>query len=250
MSSGLAQRLIGSTLVGLITLPLLLRVSLCAAASQMERLSAVPDANQIVAQLIAMNARRAARLRSYRGLRLYELDYKGLPANKHAKMVVKIKYEVPDTEFEVISQEGSKLLLNRVLLKLLQIEREASKNDSRAETALNRSNYNFVLLGDDLVAGRKCYMLQVTPRRPSRFLYVGTVWVDADEFAVIRMKARPFKSPSFWITKTEIVHQYAKQGEFWLASTNLSTSSIRFGGQAVLKIDYRDYQVVPTDQEH
>jgi hypothetical protein len=79
------------------------------------RASSIPNTDEIVAQLTAMNAERAARLRSYSGLRLYELDYKGSPTTKHAKMTVHVRYETPNIEFEVISMEGSKLLLNRVL---------------------------------------------------------------------------------------------------------------------------------------
>jgi len=248
MNDCLAQKGMGLVLSGLFTWYLLPCLSLAAAVSQVGEASSIPNTNEIVAQLTAMNAKRAAALRSYSGLRLYELDYKGLPTNKHAKMTVHVRYETPNIEFKVISMEGSKLLLNQVLLKLLQSEREDTNHDSHADTALNDTNYNFVLLGDDLIAGRTCYVLQVTPKRPNKHSYTGKVWVDAEEFAVVRMKVHPFKNLSFWLTKTEIDHQYAKHGDFWLASTNLSTSKIRLGGQAILRIEYRDYQIGLADQ--
>ena len=79
----------------------------------------------IVQKLIAANARRADRLRGYRGKRIYQLDYHGLFGG-HAEMQVEATYRAPDKkDFKIISESGSKLLIHQVLLKLLQSEHDA-----------------------------------------------------------------------------------------------------------------------------
>jgi hypothetical protein len=81
-----------------------------------------------------------------------------------------------------------------------------------------------------------------SPKTRNKFLYRGKIWVDAQDFAVVRI-GEPGKNPSFWIKKTEIVHQYVKVNDFWLPSENHTESLIRLGGRATLTIEYRDYKI-------
>lgn len=199
------------------------------------------SAGEIVTRLTAMNAQRAAHLRSYRGTRLYAVEYRGFPGDRRASMVVNVNYQAPQKTFTIVSEEGSKLLLKRVLRKLVESEQEADQN--RRDTGLTESNYRFQLLGAETVDGRQCYVLDVDPKRKDKFLYDGKIWVDAEEFAVVRIEARPAKNPSFWISSTSIEHRYSKHGEFWLPATNRSTTKVRLGGEAVLTITYRDYEI-------
>jgi len=73
------------------------------------------------------------------------------------------------------------------------------------------------------------------------------IWIDAGDYAVVRVEAQPAENPSFWIKNTDIHHVYAKSGEFWLPQTNTSESKVRLGGTAVLTIDYGTYQFEPRD---
>jgi hypothetical protein len=87
------------------------------------------------------------------------------------------------------------------------------------------------------------YVLSVEPRTKDKFLYRGRIWVDAEDFAVVRIKAEPAKNPSFWTRNTEIEHVYVKVSDFWLPAHNHSVSKIRLGGRADFTIEYKDYQV-------
>jgi negative regulator of sigma E activity len=215
-----------------------------AAAAELPPNAVLPPVNDIVANLTTRNAQRAARLRGFRSTRVYTVDYNGFPSSKHASMTVEATYEAPQKKLVIVSQEGSKLLLNRVLRKLVQSEQEADSQKNRSETALNEENYDFTLLGTEAVGERNCYLLRVKPKRKNKYLYDGKIWVDAGEFAVVRIEASPAKNPSFWITGTSIEHQYAKTGDFWLPVLNRSTTKVRFGGRAVLAIDYGQYQLI------
>jgi hypothetical protein len=210
------------------------------------RIAAAADAplttEQIVNRLVASDTERSAKQESFRGTRRYVLDYKGFPADKHAEMVVEVLSDPPRKEFRIVSQSGSKLLLNRVLHKLIESEREANDSGTRRQVKLTPDNYNFELLGTEPVEGRKCYVLRVQPKRNNKFLYKGTVWVDGEDFAPVKISAEPAKRPSFWISSVRIEHHYEKVGDMWLPRSNCSTSKVRFGGNAVLTIDYQQYE--------
>jgi hypothetical protein len=200
------------------------------------------SAEKIVQQLGERNRQRADRLKSYTDRRTYTVAYHGFPAPLTASMVVQATYDAPPTKhFNVLSHTGSKLLFTRVLQKLLETEIEAAKNPG--QTALTPANYSFTLLGEEAVMGRRCYVLRVEPKVKSIFLYEGKVYVDAEDYALTQIEAEPAKSPSIWIKATHIHHVYAKTGQFWLPEQDRSSSTLRFGGTAVLTIDYGTYQV-------
>lgn len=204
--------------------------------------------SEVVSKMVAMNQKRANSLQSFTSQRTYELDYRGFPSHKHARMIVDARFEAPQNkELKIISEEGSELLRNRVLRKLVDSELEAGDRSNRTATALTEANYSFSLVGREQMDGRDCYVLNVSARTRSKFLYDGKIWVDAEDFAVVHIRARPAKNPSFWIKRVDIEHQYEKIGAFWLPKTNQSTSSVRLGGRAALKIDYGSYKIEPRE---
>lgn len=201
-------------------------------------------ASEVVANLVAGNAERAKALESYTGRRTYRLEYHGFPGNLQSEMIVTVAYRAPSTKkFTVVSEKGSKLIINRVFHKLLESEEEALNAKNRQETALNEINYEFTLIRFESTLGRSCYVLAVRPRAGNKFLYRGTIWVDATDFAVRRIEAEPAKNPSFWTRKSQILQTYIKAGSFWMPSNNHTTTTVRFGGKAVLNIDYDDYKL-------
>ena len=96
-------------------------------------------------------------------------------------------------------------------------------------------------------AFRPVYVLAVEPKSKSKFLFHGRVWVDADDFAVMRVEAEPAKSPSFWTKNSQIEQMYQKVSDFWLPQRNHSISSIRIGGRAELTIEYQSYRITASD---
>lgn len=200
-----------------------------------------PAADEIVRRLDEQNERRADELKGYTEQREYAVVYHGIPSLK-ASMTVEVRFVAPsDKQFKIVSQNGPKLLVDRVLKKLLETEQEAGKNPG--QTAVTPANYSFLLLGEQVIGGRRCYALHVQPKGSSKFLYRGTIFVDAEDYAVAEIDAEPAQNPSFWIKKTVIHHTYSKTGPFWLPRHNRSESTMRFGGSAVLTIDYGPYNL-------
>jgi hypothetical protein len=204
-------------------------------------------AEQVVQNLVRMNALRAQVLQAYQGTRIYRLDYRGFPGSRRAEMVVRVKYRSPLTkEFTIVSATGSKLVIEKVFQKLLQAEKEALREDHERLSALDSENYTFKLLGFEPSTpqnGPLLYAVSVEPKARNKFLYRGTVWIDWKDFAVVRIKAEPAKNPSFWTKHSRIEHEYVKVGDFWLPAHNHSVSTVRFGGRADLTIDYTNYEI-------
>jgi hypothetical protein len=205
-------------------------------------LPAAPAAPQIVEQMLRHNRAQAEQLKHYQELRHYQVQYKGFSADLVGKMDVSVTFDAASGKsFHIVSQSGSKLLCDKVLKKAVDSESEASKDQSA--TALTPANYKFELAGTEIVDGRPAYVLTVAPVANSKFLYRGKVWVDAADFAVIRIKAEPAKNPSFWIQRPQITFTSKKTGDFWLPTSNRSETKVRVGGTAVFTIDYGTYLI-------
>jgi hypothetical protein len=206
-------------------------------------------AAQVADKLVEMNLRRAQALHSYQGTRTYRVTYRGLLGLTVAGMVVDVTYKAPETkEFIIRSSTGSKLILDRVFKKLLQAEKEALSIDGQRRTALNRENYEFTMVGYESTIARQIYVLTVEPKTKSKFLFRGRIWVDAYDFAVVRLEAEPAKNPSFWTKSSEIEQSYKKVNDFWLPQRNHSVSSIRIGGRAELTIEYQSYNITGSER--
>ena len=202
------------------------------------------SANQVVDSLVRRNQERAKALLHSEATRVYRLVYRGFPGDREAEMTVEATYNSPSSkEFKVVSESGSKLIRDRVFRKLLESEKEAAQPAMSTATLLNRDNYNFELVGYEPAKSGGQYVLQVIPKRRSKYVYRGKVWVDGTDFAVTRIEAEPAQNPSFWTKKSEIHHEYEKVEAFWLPARNESVSYIRLGGRATLTIEYKDYRV-------
>jgi hypothetical protein len=200
-----------------------------------------------VKNVVSMNRERFAALHGYRVTEAYHLEYHGFLGTREASMVVDATYQSPGTEtFAVHSATGSSLIINKVFKKLLKAEQQVLGIDARKRAALDENNYEFTLAGYHSTPAGSVYVLRVKPRRRGEFLYRGRIWVDARDFAVIRVEGEPAKAPSFWVRSTEFKRVYGKLSDFWLPANNHSISRIRFGGSAKLTIQYSNYVI--TDQ--
>jgi outer membrane lipoprotein-sorting protein len=201
-------------------------------------------AEQIVQNMVRKNLERARALEAYSGTRVYRLEYHGFPSSRSAEITVDVQYRSPATkEFNIRSESGSHFLVEKVFQRMLQSEKEALLDDNQTRVALNNDNYRFTLAGQESLPSGLSYVLLVEPRTNNKLLYRGRIWVDAEDFAVVRIEAAPAKNPSFWTKETKIEQAYAKVGNFWLPVSNRSTSTIRLGGHAYFTIDYRDYKI-------
>jgi hypothetical protein len=199
---------------------------------------------QIVDQVQRQNQVRTLELKHYQSLRHYQVEYQGFSVKLAAAMEVEVTYDAGSGKsFRIVSQSGSKVLCEKVLKRAVESEKEASQGKS--SPALTPANYKFQLTGSETVGGRPAYVLDVEPVVASKFAYRGKIWVDATDFALVKIDGEPAKSPSFWLARTQIRQSFVKTGDFWLPQQNRSETKIRIGGTAVLSIDYGAYKIEP-----
>ncbi len=216
------------------------------AASAQELVTPVPvdaqplTAEPIVERMVTMNHQRSEALRGYTSTRLYHVEN----GKRQADLVVKMTYHWPDQkEFSTISESGSKFLRNHILKRLVKAELESMDKDNRRQKEMDPDNYEFELVGHERTPVRELYVLRVTPRFEKKFLFRGRIWVDAQDFGIVRMEGEPAKNPSWWTPKIDIQHSYKKIGEFWLPARNETVTQVRIFGQSLLVIEYEDYEL-------
>jgi hypothetical protein len=201
-------------------------------------------ADEVLRRMVERNAQRALALESYRGTRIYHLEYHGLSSTS-AELVVAMVYRQPDEKtFCILSETGSELLQGRVLKRLLEAEVEAMQEDHRRMTAIGPENYDFRLVGYERTPEQDFYVLEVRPRSKSRFLLRGRIWVEGQDFAIVRMEGEPTKNPSWWTKRNLIQVTYEKIGEFWLPARTETNTQLRILGRSLLTIVYKDYEIL------
>lgn len=90
---------------------------------------------------------------------------------------------------------GSPFVQHRVIDKLIEAELDASHAEDHDATSITPANYEFRLLGHQDAEDRSCYVLEVVPRTPKKYLMRGRIWVDDADFAIVRMEGSPAKNP-------------------------------------------------------
>ena len=205
-------------------------------------------AGDIVAKMNQTEQDRDRTLTTYTALRHYMLrDSKG----RAAQMTVRLSYHTSSGKsFEVLSQNGADGIFGHVLEKVMQAEAENSRNKGPRGELISPLNYDFRLLGMGEQGGRRCYVIQLLPKRKSKFLIDGEAWIDSEDFALVRMEGRTAASVSFWIGRPWVVQCFEKVGNYWLASKNDSVADAKFIGRTELTVESSDYSVpgLPPEQ--
>jgi hypothetical protein len=199
-----------------------------------------PSAEEIVASMGTHDAERQLAMEGYEGMRKYILENEGL--HKHAEMIVRVNGDPDGTKhFEIVSQEGWKAAHKHVLSKMLDSEAETSRPAERVKSRLSADNYNFQLVGVEAVGNRPAYVLTITPKRKEKYLFRGRIWVDKEDYALVRAEGNPAENPSFWTKSTHFEQRYGKNGPIWFPVFTQSVTDVRIFGTTYLNIEYFDY---------
>ena len=197
---------------------------------------------QLFDELLAHNALRSATLLDYTALRTYQVvDLRG---NVHAEEVGRMEYRAPDQKrFVVTSEKGSSLVRHLALNPLIASEIQAAAGKEHHDSAISPANYTLEPLGEQRVGPYRCFVVQATPKRRDKYLFEGKIWIDVEDYAVVRIEGHPAKKLSFWIERADFVRQYQKIGSFWLPQRDMTFVQVRLYGKKALTIDHQDYSV-------
>lgn len=111
---------------------------------------------------------------------------------------------------------------------------EASQPEQQARTRITPDNYSFLLVGVQQIAGREAFVIDLEPKTDNRYLTRGRIWVDACDFAIMRMEGAPAHKVSFWAKNVNFVQTFEKNGTWWLPESNHSLTEARLFGLAEL----------------
>ena len=200
---------------------------------------------EVVARMERRFERQFRAIGSYEGRRKYVAAH---PLLKRSSVwLVEERFQAPEgKELKVVERDSSAIVERQLFSRLLEVERETARGEARLAVELCRRNYRFTFQKYDKAAG--AYVFAVEPRTSNPYLLRGTIWINAQDFAVTRIEGEPAKSHSFWVKRSHFVHEFARFGEFWLPVRHRSEAELRIFGQATLEIDYFDYRWQPRQQ--
>ena len=147
----------------------------------------------------------------------------------------------------VTSHQGSNFIRSRVFDKFLEAETETRKTKEKQQADIVPANYNFTLIGTEDCEGRPCYRMKIVPKKPDKYTLNGEVWIDSEDYSIVRIKGESAKKVSFWANHTEVDRRYRKIEGVWLLDRMDSSSDIKFAGRSELSIEYT-YDSVLTNQ--
>ena len=157
---------------------------------------------------------------------------------------VLMEYRAPNREtFTTRSGNGSQYIRSHVFRKLMKFEADKIRLGKDQDSMIAPGNYTLQLVGEDTLGGAECLIVRAFPLRKERQLFRGTIWIEAQNFAILKIAGDLAKSPSFWVKNVHFAREYLKVGEFWLPSSEQAVSQVRLFGQATLTIDYYDYTI-------
>ena len=198
--------------------------------------------DELFTKLVEHNRIRELRLEQYSAVRTYEVtNDKG---KVYAEEVVRVDYQAPDRKtFVTESEKGSALVRDLVLKHLIESESETSSGRARRDSSIKPANYEFNLLGQQDLGPYHCLVVEAHPKREDKYLFEGKVWIDAEDYAIVRIAGRPAQKLSFWITRADFVRQYQKIEGFWLPAKDETLVHVRLYGKKTLTIDHHDYVI-------
>jgi hypothetical protein len=202
----------------------------------------LPSANDVVTRMMESDVQRHSQMTGYTAIR----QYSAVNKKRHAEMLVQVTCGSDGgKQFAVLAEEGLGSIRKHVFQKLLREETEASRRGTRNGTRITPANYDFKVVGRQTLETGPAYVLEVSPKTNNKYLIRGNIWVDTNDYSIVRIEGQPARNPSFWVRSVHFVHTYQKVGPFWFASSTHTTSEIRIFGESELTIQNSGYTLIP-----
>jgi hypothetical protein len=203
---------------------------------QIPRARADPAQLTFVSRFLDAPAEPLTQFRAVRHLEATNQRFK-----KHGWMDVHTELS-PDGgfSFAILSQGGSNYIREKVLLPILEGERDIVSRGVAPRAALNMSNYE--ITGEE-PAGSGLVRLTVKPRRPEMMLIDGALFVSETDVDLVRVEGRLARNPSFWTRRVDIVRRYGRVGGVRVPLSVQSIAQVRIAGRSEMTMTYQ-YEMV------
>ena len=205
-----------------------------------------PDSSAVIKGIDASVKARIDNIAAYTVTEHYAVFRSHDESHPAAEMIVKTIYRKGSGKsYTILSQSGSALLRSEVLGTLLENEERMSQPGNVETALIDSANYEMKVASDPHreLSGRDCLVVLLFPRRTSPYLFKGTLWVDAKNYAIVQLEGTASKSPFFLASAAQVLRRYDDVSGFPMATHAKAVSNSALLGQTVVKIDYTDYQV-------
>ena len=203
--------------------------------------STIPTNEVIIAHIAQAQAENRTHFRPYIVTRDYKL-FKGDHQNQaQSRVTAEITVVPPDSKKYTVENSNGSGLEEQIVRKMLDGEVAFAKDSG--STGITRDNYDFLFVREVELSGQRCYVLELLPRRKSKDLLRGTIWVDTSTYLLRRVEGEPAKSPSWWLRDVRIVLLYGSVGDMWLQTSSEATANVRILGRSTMVWENVKYHI-------
>jgi outer membrane lipoprotein-sorting protein len=203
--------------------------------------SAVPTNEVMIARMAQAQVENRTHLRPYRVTRAYKL-FEGEDHGQTESRVIAEITVVPPYSKQYTVENGDRSGWDEQIVRKMLDGEVAFARDS-GSTDITHDNYDFLFVREDELMGQHCYVLELLPRRKSKNLLHGIIWVDASTYLLHRVEGEPAKSPSWWLRDVHIVLLYGSVGGMWMQTSSEATANVRILGRSTMLWQNVKYQI-------
>jgi len=138
--------------------------------------------------------------------------------------------------------EGDKTVRNQVILRYLDVEDQAERDDAPS-LAVTPENYKFKFKHKAVIEGRPVYVFVVSARRKQQGAFDGELWIDAATYLKVRESGHLVHPGSFFVRRTAFVRTYEIRDGVAVPREMQSTADIRLVGKAELNIAFSNFSL-------
>ena len=207
-----------------------------------------PDAAAIIRDLDAANQSRFENVLGFTDVEHYTVFRGADQTHPAAEMTVRTTYtKGVGKSYVILSQSGSSLIQKVGLQPLLDSEKAINDPARVAQSWFTSANYEMNLQSQNrqVIDGRTCVALSITPRHKAPNMIEGTIWVDVGDHTLVKVEGTSSKSPSVFAGTTRMVRRYVKKHGYAMATQARAESTSKIFGRTVIVIDYSDYHFQP-----
>src|SRR5260370_11580091 len=200
----------------------------------------VLTADQIAERMARIDLENEARIMDYAVIRRYTLDNKRFNS---AYMIARLNFRTGKGKSFEILETNARGMHKHVFQKLIESEQSSDWKELEDQMRVSPENYSFRLIGQETLRGSPCYVLEIHPRKKTKYLLDGRVWVNQEDFGTMKVSGRTAGRISFWVGKADVDQEFEKIGPLWIAASNRSVAEVRLLGISQLAIEASDFKL-------
>lgn len=189
------------------------------------------ELENVISHMTEVQYRNRQAIRAYVVTREYKL-FGDKSDDASSQVLAEVSFVPPGSKQYAIKGSQGSGRGEKVVKKVLEHEREMAGDWE--DTALTERNYSFHLLGEEILDGRRCFVLAIDPKRDSKDLIRGKAWIDAESYNTHLITGRPAKSPSWWVKRVQLSLSFGNVNGMWLQTGATASADVRLFGKHVL----------------